>query len=46
MSRVQAKPPASTVKPASNSGKVAKPAPTAWKDRLNSEDYEDLKQTF
>lgn len=46
MSRSKANPTPSTVKPASGSGKVSKPVPTAWKDRLLAEDYEDLKQTF
>jgi Ca2+-binding EF-hand superfamily protein len=36
----------SNVKPQTNSGKVNKPAPTNWKDRLTPEDYEDLKNTF
>lgn len=46
MSRAKANPTPSTVKPSSGSGKVAKPVPTAWKDRLLAEDYEELKQTF
>ena len=40
MSRAKNAPPATT------SGKVAKPALVAWKDRLDPEDYEDLRQTF
>ena len=36
----------SNIKAASGSEKVKKPTPTAWKDRLNPDDYEDLKQTF
>lgn len=46
MSRAKANPTASTVKAATSSGKTAKPVPTAWKDRLAAEDYEELKQTF
>lgn len=34
---------ASTVKPATNSGKAK---PTSWKDRLAAEDWEELKSTF
>ena len=33
-------------KPATNSGRGSKPAPTAWKDRLEAEDWDDLKHTF
>ncbi len=40
------KPQASTVKQPTNSGKEKKPVPTQWKDRLNAEDWEELKQTF
>jgi Ca2+-binding EF-hand superfamily protein len=36
----------SNIKPQTNSGKTPKPTPTAWKDRLNPDDYEDLKNTF
>jgi Ca2+-binding EF-hand superfamily protein len=36
----------SNVKPQTSSGKVIKPAPTNWKDRLTPEDYEELKNTF
>jgi len=39
-------PTASNVKAPTNSGKVSKPVPTQWKDRLHSEDYEELKNTF
>jgi Ca2+-binding EF-hand superfamily protein len=46
MSRSVAKPAPSTAKPASGSGKVVKPVPTAWKERLNGEDYDELKNTF
>ena len=46
MSRAKATPAASTAKPATNSGKQSKPVPTAWKDRLLAEDYEELKHTF
>ena len=46
MSRAKATPAASTAKPATNSGKQNKPVPTAWKDRLLAEDYEELKHTF
>jgi Ca2+-binding EF-hand superfamily protein len=45
MSRTS-KPAASTVKPATSSGKASKPVPTQWKDRLAAEDYDELKQTF
>ncbi len=45
MSRAS-KPAASNAKPATSSGKASKPAPTAWKDRLNAEDWDELKQTF
>jgi hypothetical protein len=30
----------------STSKVVSKPVPTAWKDRLNQEDLEELKNTF
>lgn len=43
MSRT-AKPSQSNTKAPTTSGKVSKP--TAWKDRLNTEDYEELKHTF
>lgn len=35
-------------KPSTNSASkvVAKPVPTAWKDRLNQQDWEELKNTF
>jgi Ca2+-binding EF-hand superfamily protein len=46
MSRAKTNPTASTVKPSTSSGKTAKPVPTAWKDRLAAEDYDELKQTF
>jgi Ca2+-binding EF-hand superfamily protein len=46
MSRTKVTQSNSTIRPASGSGKVAKPVPTAWKDRLLAEDYEELKQTF
>ena len=46
MSRAKAPAPASNVKPATSSGKQAKAVPTAWKDRLAAEDYEELKHTF
>jgi Ca2+-binding EF-hand superfamily protein len=46
MSRAKVNPTASTVKPATSSGKQVKAVPTAWKDRLNTEDYDELKQTF
>lgn len=46
MSRSAVKTPASTTKPATNSGKVSKPVPTQWKDRLAAQDYEELKNTF
>ena len=36
----------SAVKPQTNSGKVSKAVPTQWKDRLATEDYEELKHTF
>ena len=45
MSRAS-KPAASGAKPATNSGKQSKPAPTQWRDRLTAEDYEELKNTF
>jgi Ca2+-binding EF-hand superfamily protein len=41
MSRV-----ASSAKPATSSSKITKTVPTAWKDRLNTEDYEELVNTF
>ena len=37
---------ASTAKPATSSSKITKAVPTAWKDRLNHEDYEELVHTF
>jgi len=43
MSRT-AKPAQSTAKAPTSSAKIAKP--TAWKDRLNGEDYDELKHTF
>lgn len=46
MSRAKTNPTASTVKPSGGSGKVAKPVPTTWKERLLTEDYDELKQTF
>jgi centrin-1 len=46
MSRAKAPAPASTVKPATTSGKQPKAVPTAWKDRLTEEDYNELKSTF
>lgn len=36
----------SNAKPATTSGKTSKPAPTAWKDRLAAEDYDELVNTF
>jgi centrin-1 len=36
----------STVKPATSSKVTSKPAPTNWKDRLDQQDWEELKQTF
>jgi Ca2+-binding EF-hand superfamily protein len=36
----------SGAKPATPSAKTAKPVPTAWKDRLTAEDYEELVHTF
>jgi Ca2+-binding EF-hand superfamily protein len=36
----------STAKPATTSSKVIKTVPTAWKDRLASEDYDELVNTF
>ena len=38
--------PTSGIRPAGGSGKVNKPASSAWKDRLNAEDYEELRNTF
>lgn len=35
-----------TSKAPTNSGKTTKAVPTQWKDRLNAEDYDELKQTF
>lgn len=35
----------SVVKTSTVSGK-AKPVPTLWKDRLETQDYDELKQTF
>jgi len=46
MSRAKPTPAASNVKAPTSSGKVTKPAPTAWKDRLNQEDWDELKNTF
>lgn len=47
MSRAKAPAPTtSAAKPATSSGKSGKPAPTAWKDRLNAEDWDELKTTF
>lgn len=37
---------ASTAKPATSSSKITKAVPTAWKDRLTHEDYEELVHTF
>lgn len=34
------------VKPATSSKVTSKPAPTNWKDRLDQQDWEELKQTF
>jgi centrin-1 len=45
-SRSNVKPTASTVKQPTSSGNVKKPVPTQWKDRLNTEDWDELKQTF
>lgn len=42
MSRVAA----SNAKAATPSAKTAKVVPTAWKDRLTAEDYEELVHTF
>jgi Ca2+-binding EF-hand superfamily protein len=42
MSRVQA----SNAKQATSSAKTPKAVPTAWKDRLAAEDYEELVHTF
>jgi Ca2+-binding EF-hand superfamily protein len=36
----------STAKPATTSSKVTKTVPTAWKDRLAAEDYDELVNTF
>jgi Ca2+-binding EF-hand superfamily protein len=36
----------SNAKPATTSGKTSKPVPTAWKDRLAAEDYDELVNTF
>ena len=33
---------ASTAKPATSSSKITKAVPTAWKDRLTAQDYEEL----
>lgn len=46
MSRSKAQATTSAVKAPTNSGKVTKPAPTQWKDRLTAQDYEELKNTF
>ncbi len=46
MSRAKVVATTSTVKPATSSGKQTKAVPTAWKDRLRPEDYEELKHTF
>jgi Ca2+-binding EF-hand superfamily protein len=46
MSRAKAPAPASNAKAPTNSGKVVKPVPTAWKERLNAEDWDELKNTF
>ena len=46
MSRSKVQATTSAVKAPTNSGKVSKPAPTQWKDRLAAEDYEELKNTF
>ena len=35
-----------TSKAPTNSGKITKAVPTQWKDRLNAEDYDELKNTF
>lgn len=35
-----------TSKAPTNSGKITKSVPTQWKDRLNAEDYDELKNTF
>lgn len=40
MSRTVKPTAASTVKPNTTSGKVSKPVPTQWKDRLQAEDYD------
>ena len=37
---------ASTAKPATSSSKITKAVPTAWKDRLTAQDYEELVNTF
>jgi len=46
MSRSKVQATTSAVKAPTNSGKVTKPTPTQWKDRLTAEDYEELKNTF
>jgi len=46
MSRTVKQAPASQAKPNTASGKVSKPVPTQWKDRLAAEDYDELKNTF
>ena len=46
MSRSKVQVTTSAVKAPTNSGKVSKPAPTQWKDRLAAQDYEELKNTF
>jgi Ca2+-binding EF-hand superfamily protein len=36
-----------TAKPQAQASQVAKPAPTqSWKDRITTEDYDELKSTF
>lgn len=46
MSRSNVKPNTSTVKQPTSSGNVKKPVPTLWKERLATEDYDELKSTF
>jgi Ca2+-binding EF-hand superfamily protein len=37
---------ATQAKPATNSTKVPSKPLTSWKDRINQEDYDELKNTF